>query len=132
MDYEAVPSAPGMTAAVASTATLRFDTGAVGTLTATCKLAGHSTAELKLLGDDLAITIRQDGVLYEEAAPGGVHSRYVKSVNNPIADEDRAFFAAIRAGDPSLLFSSYDDALRTHRLTTSIRALALGGGAAPA
>jgi myo-inositol 2-dehydrogenase / D-chiro-inositol 1-dehydrogenase len=126
MDYEAEPSAPSMTAAVASTATLRFDTGAIGTLTATCKLAGYSTAELKLLGDHLAITIRQDGVLYEEPAPGGVHTRYVTCGNDPIRDEDRAFFAAIRANDPSLLFSTYDDALRTHRLTTSIRSMAAG------
>ncbi|MFN8630086.1 MAG: Gfo/Idh/MocA family oxidoreductase [Chloroflexota bacterium] len=126
MDYEAEPSAPGLTAAVASTATLRFETGAVGTLTAACTLAGHSTAELKLLGDGLAITIRQDGVLYEEPAPGGVHTRYVKCGNDPIRDEDRAFFAAIRAGDASRLFSTYDDALLTHRLTTSIREMAIG------
>ena len=118
---------PGLTAAVTSTALLRFASGATGTLTASCTLAGPSTAELKLIADGLAITVRQDGVLYEEPAPRGVRSRYVKTVNDPFRDEDRAFFDAIRHGDPTRLFSTYEDALQTHRLTCAIRAKAAAG-----
>ena len=123
-DYDTDAMVPGLTAAVTSTAILRFGSGAAGTLTAACTLAGPSVAELKLIGDGLAITVRQDGVLYEEPAPRGVHSRYVKTANDPFRDEDRAFFDAIRHGDPTRLFSTYEDALQTHRLTCAIRAKA--------
>ena len=122
--HDADPQVPGLTVALASTATLRFASGAAGTLTATCTLSGPSTAELKLLADGLAVTVRQDGVLYEEPAPGGVRTRYVKTANDPVRDEDRAFFDAVRHNDPARLFSTYEDALRTHRLTCAIRALA--------
>jgi len=126
-DHDPDPQVPGLTAAVTSTALLRFASGATGTLTASCTLAGPSTAELKLIADGLAITVRQDGVLYEEPAPRGVRSRYVKTVNDPFRDEDRAFFDAIRHGDPTRLFSTYEDALQTHRLTCAIRAKAAAG-----
>jgi predicted dehydrogenase len=125
-----------------STAIVRYDAGQVGTFTATCILGGTSAQEVRLFADDLAITVRQQGVLYEDARTkavtatdgftgsrlwGVTATRYVPTGNDPFRDEDRAFLDAVRHGERSRLVSRYDDALLTHRLTTSIRAMAEGG-----
>lgn len=130
------PDHPGMTVPDVSTAILRYDAGPVGAFTATCILGGTSAQEVRLFADDLAITIRQQGVLYEDARTkavmatdgftgsrlwGVTATRYVPTGNDPFRNEDRAFLDAVRHGDPARLFSSYDDALRTHRLTCAIR-----------
>ena len=130
---------PEMDVPDVSTAIVRYDAGQVGTFTATCILGGTKAQELRLFCDDLAITIRQQGVLYEDARTkavtatdgftgsrlwGVTGTRYVPTGNDPFRDEDRAFLDAVRHNDRSRVISRYDDALRTHRLTTSIRALA--------
>jgi predicted dehydrogenase len=137
------PSAayPEMDVPDVSTAIVRYEAGPVGTFTATCILGGTSAQEVRLFCDDLAITIRQQGVLYEDARTkavtatdgftgsrqwGVTGTRYVPTGNDPFRDEDRAFLDAVRHHDRSRLISRYDDALRTHRLTTSIRSLAEG------
>ena len=140
------PDHPDMTVADVSTAIVRYETGPVGTFTATCILGGTSAQEVRLFADGLAITVRQQGVMYEDARTkavtatdgftgsrqwGVTASRYVPTGNDPFRDEDRAFLDAIRRGDPSRLFSSYADALRTHRLTCAIRAAAAAGSAGP-
>jgi predicted dehydrogenase len=139
------PDDPAMTVPAVSTALLRYDAGPVGAFTATCVLGGTSAQEVRLFADGLAITIRQQGVLYEDARTkavtatdgftgsrlwGVTATRYVPTGNDPFRDEDRAFLDAVRHGDPARLFSSYEDALRTHRLTCAIRDAA--GGFAPA
>lgn len=140
------PDHPDMTVADVSTAIVRFAAGPVGAFTATCILGGTSAQEVRLFADGLAITIRQQGVLYEDARTkavtaidgftgsrlwGVTATRYVPTGNDPFRDENRTFLAAIRHGDPSRLFSSYEDALRTHRLTCAIRAAAAPGSARP-
>ncbi len=136
---------PDMTTPDASTALLRYDAGPVGSFTATCILGGTSAQEVRLFADGLAITVRQQGVLYEDARTkaviatdgftgsrlwGVTATRYVPTGNDPFLDEDRAFLDAIRHGDPGRCISSYGDAVRTHRLTCAIRDAA-GGFAAP-
>ena len=136
------PEHPEMTVPDVSTAIVRYDSGPVGAFTATCILGGTSAQEIRLFADDVAITIRQQGVLYEDARVktvtatdgftgsrlwGVTATRYVPTGNDPFRDEDRAFLDAIRHGDPSRLFSRYDDAVRTHLLTCAIRAAAREG-----
>jgi predicted dehydrogenase len=135
-DLHPHPAHPEMDVPDVSTAIVRYDAGPVGTFTATCILGGTSAQEIRLFADDLAITIRQQGVLYEDARVkavtatdgftgsrlwGVTGTRYVPTGNDPFRDEDRAFLDAVRHGDRSRVISRYDDALRTHRLTTSIR-----------
>lgn len=123
----------------ASTAILRHERGAVSTLSVTWVLGGTSAQELRLFADGLAITIRQQGVLYEDGRLkavtatdgftgsrlwGVTGTRYVPTGNDPFRDENRAFLRAIRTGDPRHLVSGYADALATHRLTTAIRVAA--------
>ena len=143
-DLHPHPDFPEMDVPDVSTAILRYDAGQVGTFTATCILGGTSAQEIRLFADDLAITVRQQGVLYEDAREkavtatdgftgsrlwGVTATRYVPTGNDPFRAENRAFLDAIRHGDASRLFSSYADALRTHRLTCAIRAA--GGGGRP-
>jgi predicted dehydrogenase len=143
-DRHAHPEHPEMTVPDVSTAIVRYDAGPVGAFTATCILGGTSAQEVRVFADGLAITIRQQGVLYEDARTkavtatdgftgsrlwGVTATRYVPTGNDPFRDEDRAFLDAIRHGDPSRLFSRYDDALRTHRLTCAIRDAARDGAA---
>lgn len=135
------PDRPGMTTPDVSTALLRYEAGAAGAFTATCILGGTSAQEVRLFADGLAITIRQQGVLYEDARlkavtaidgfTGSRHwgvtaTRYVPTGNDPFLDENQAFVDAIRHGDPGRCFSSYQDAVRTHRLTCAIRDAAGG------
>ncbi len=142
-DLHPHPDFPDMDVPDVSTAIVRYDAGQVGTFTATCILGGTSAQEVRLFADDLAITVRQQGVLYEDARTkavtatdgftgsrlwGVTASRYVPTGNDPFRDEDRAFLDAVRHGDRSRLFSRYDDALRTHRLTTAIRDAAVSAG----
>ena len=139
------PEHPEMTVPDTSTAILRYDGGPIGAITATCILGGTSAQEVRLFCEGLAITVRQQGVLYEDSRTkavtatdgftgsrlwGVTATRYVPTGNDPFRDEDRAFLDAIRSGDDSRLFSSYADALRTHRLTCAIREAA--GGFLPA
>ena len=127
---------PEMDVADVSAALLRYDAGQTGVFTATCILGGASNQELRLFCEGLAITIRQQGVTYEDGLSkavtatdgftgdrqrGVTATRYVPTGNDPFRDEDRAFVEAIRTGDRSQLFSTYEDALRTHRLTCAIR-----------
>lgn len=135
------PDRPGMTTPDVSTALLRYQGGAVGSFTATCILGGTSAQEVRLFSDGIAITVRQQGVLYEDARSkavialdgftgsrlwGVTATRYVPTGNDPFLDEDRAFLDAIRHGDASRCFSTYADAVRTHRLTCGIREAAGG------
>ena len=135
------PDHPGMTVPDVSTAILRYHAGPVGAFTATCILGGTSAQEIRLFADGLAITIRQQGVLYEDARTkavtatdgftgsrlwGVTATRYVPTGNDPFRAENRAFLDAIRHGDSSRLFSSYEDAVSTHRLTCAIRDAAGG------
>ena len=127
---------PGMDVADVSAALLRYDAGQTGVFTATCILGGTSAQELRLFCDGLAITIRQQGVTYEDGLSkavtttdgftgsrrwGVTATRFIPTGNDPFRDQDRAFVEAIRAGDRSRLFSTYEDAVRTHRLTCAIR-----------
>jgi predicted dehydrogenase len=112
------PEHPTMTVADTSTATLRYDAGALGVFTATCILSAPAARELRLVSDGLEVTIREDGVAY---GGGVVPDRFVPVRNDPFRAEDRAFLDAVRTSDASGLFSTYRDALRTHRLTCAIR-----------
>jgi predicted dehydrogenase len=136
------PEHPDMDVADVSAALLRYESGPTGAFTATCVLGGTSAQELRLFCDGLAITIRQQGVTYEDGLSkavtatdgftgsrhrGVTATRYVPTGNDPFRDEDRAFLDAIRTGDRTRLYCTYEDALRTHHLTCAIRQAASTG-----
>lgn len=96
----------------ATAATLRFDTGAVGTLTSTCLLRWKHAASLVLIGDGVLVevgetetAIKRDNDL-EVVADAGVAKYRV----------DAEFCDAVRRGDPGAVRVPYAEALRTHRI----------------
>lgn len=104
--------------AMATAALLRFDNGAPAVFTATNVLEGPAAVYLQLACDGLLITILRHQVTYDT----GREKRDVPVRNDPIVDENRAFLAAVRAGDQSKVFCTYPDALESHRLCCAIAA----------
>ena len=110
------PNYPDADVADVSTALLQFDAGPVGVFTATCLLAGPAAIHVQLVCEGLLVTITQQSVTFATAR----EQREVRVASDPITVEDRAFIQALRAGDPNLLYSNYQDALRTHHLTFDV------------
>lgn len=115
--YHDLPAYPDADVADVSAALLRFHGNAIGSFTATCALDGPGAIRLRVICDGLLITITEERVIYDS----GNQRREVRIGNDPIFTEDRAFLEAVRQNDPSLLVSSYADALKSHRLACSIR-----------
>jgi predicted dehydrogenase len=117
------PRYPDADVADTSAALVEFPGATVGVFSATCVLAHSASVHLQLMCEGLLITITQQSVTYDT----GAVKREVKIASDPVLIEDRAFLRAVESGDPALLLSSYDDALKTHRLTHAI--LEAGGAA---
>lgn len=107
---------PDMDVAVISAALLLFNQGAKGVFTATCLLGGPAEIHVQLVCDSLFITLTQQGVIFDY----GCEKIEVNNSNNPFQTENLAFIKAIQQNDPTLLYSSYVDALKTHRLTHDV------------
>jgi predicted dehydrogenase len=110
------PHHPDLDVASVSTAALRFASGALGTVTATCLLGASARVELQLMREGELITVTQGAVTYDD----GRERREVRVAGDPVAHEDRAFLEAVRAGDPTAVVCSYADALGTHRLAHDV------------
>jgi myo-inositol 2-dehydrogenase/D-chiro-inositol 1-dehydrogenase len=102
----------------ATAATLRFASGAVGTLAATCVLGWKQRAGLEIYADGLALTITEEKLTVHNG--GGDWGMDVDPDAARIA-VDRAFVEAVRgAGDDVRV--PYAEALRTHAVATAIAA----------
>ncbi|HEX8631262.1 MAG TPA: Gfo/Idh/MocA family oxidoreductase [Catenuloplanes sp.] len=105
----------------ATAATLRFASGAVGTLAATCVLGWKQRAGLEVYADGLALAITEDTLVVRDADG---ERRVTGDPEVARVAVDRAFVDAVRGiGDDVRV--PYAEALRTHRL-----ALAVAGSAA--
>lgn len=114
---------PDSDVAAASAALLRYRAGPVGVFTATCALAGTAEVEVAFFAEGRRVVVDQHGVTIDD----GGEVRLVRRRADPVETEDRAFLAAVRAGDPRGPICSYADALGTHRLAHAIRAAGEGG-----
>ncbi|MFF4879952.1 MULTISPECIES: Gfo/Idh/MocA family protein [unclassified Micromonospora] len=107
-----------------TTATLRFASGAVGTLSAACVLSWKHRAGLEILADGLALSLTEDGLLIRDADG----ERHVPA--DPEAARvavDRAFIDAVRGiGDDVRV--PYAEALGTQRLALAVADSARTGG----
>ena len=104
----------------ASAALLRYDSGAIGSFTATCILSRPSGIYLQFICDGLAITVTQSGAVFDTQ----FEQREVRVRADPFSVEDRAFLEAVRTGDASHLLCNYEDALGTHHLTFDVQEMA--------
>jgi len=98
-----------------NTALLNFD-GVPGVLSTTCLLSGSSDVRLQLICDGLTITITQAQVTYDY----GRERHEFKPRTNAYLNQNRAFIEAVRQRDPSLVYCTYADALKTHHLCMDI------------
>jgi predicted dehydrogenase len=105
---------PGRDSALVDTATaaiLRFDTGAVGTLSSTCLLRWKQAASLALIGDGVAVEVGEAATIIRHDGHEEIVADTVSKVR-----VDAEFCAAVRSGDPSAVRMPYAEALRTHRV----------------
>ncbi len=121
---------PDVDVAAVAAALLRFDSGAIGSFSNT-RLLTSGLIQVVLVSDSLQITIRLRGwpdqewtATFEDGGP----VRVLTNGTNPFVAQDAAFLDAVVASDPSLVFCSYADALKTDRLTRAVVA-ATGVGA---
>jgi myo-inositol 2-dehydrogenase/D-chiro-inositol 1-dehydrogenase len=121
----APPDVDGADVDGATAATLRFASGAVGTLVTTRALSGKHRAGVEVYADDLALWIGEDGLRFRD----GVGERHLAGDADAARTAvDRAFVDAVRGiGDDVRV--PYAEALRTHRLATAIAASAATGRA---
>lgn len=97
-------------------ATVRFASGAVGTLAAACVLGWKHRAGLEILADGLALTLAEDGLTVCDSDGQRHLSADPEAARVAV---DRAFVDAVRGiGDDVRV--PYAEALRTHRLAVAV------------
>ncbi len=111
---------PGLNVDTSSAVLLRFDNGAAGVVSATCLLQGAPEVYVKFICDGLVVTVERNGVIYED----GCERREVRLSGDAVREENLAFLEAVRRNDPSLLYSTYEDALKSHRLCWTAQQMA--------
>jgi predicted dehydrogenase len=98
----------------ATSATLRFASGAVGAMASTCLLNWPHRIGLHLFCEGLAIELSEFEIMIDVGR--GRPTR--RAEGDPFVREDRAFIDAVQ-GQPNRIRAPYTEALKTHRLTTA-------------
>lgn len=118
------PDFPGLDIATASTASLRFASGAVGNMGSTCLLGWNHRVGLHLFGDRLAVELTDQDVMIDVGRGRPVR----RAEGDPVWREDRDFVDAVRGGE-NRIRCPYGEALKTLRVTDAIRRSAETGRA---
>jgi predicted dehydrogenase len=118
------PGTPDADVDGATVANLRFASGAVGTLAATCLLGWKHRAGLEVYADGLAVSLSEDAL----ETRAGTDAPQVWRVDPDAAKRaaDRAFVDAV-IGKADDVRTPYPDALRTHRLACAVARSAAEG-----
>ncbi len=106
---------PGLDVATASTASLRFASGAVGNIGSTCLLRWNHRVGLHVFADGLAMEITDHDLMVDVGR--GRPVRHAEG--DPVWREDRDFIDAVRGGENRIRVP-YGEALKTHRLVMAI------------
>ena len=106
------PAYPHSDVADVSAALVDFAGCIPGVFSATCVLRSQAEVYVKIVCEGTIITITQTDVTFDS----GSTKREFHVVEDPFLVEDKAFIKAIKANNPALLFSGYQDALKTHTL----------------
>ena len=110
------PDFPGLDVATASSATLKFASGAVGNIGSTCLLGWNHRVGLHLFGDRLAIEMTDHDIMVDV----GRGRPYRHADGDPVWRQDRDFIDAVRGGE-NRIRCPYGEALKTLRITDAIR-----------
>lgn len=106
----------------ATAAVVRFESGAVGSFANTRRQATH-TVEISFTGDGPRTTIRRTSPhpgTWEVTVEDGRSVVTLSPGRDPYERQAAAFLDAVEAGDPSAVYSTYGDAVLTHRLTRAV------------
>jgi predicted dehydrogenase len=109
------PQGPG-TIAHASTSTVRFAGGAVGSFSSSCLLTGGYRIALEVLAPGIAMRLTERDLTTLDASG----ERTVAAAVDPILEADRAFVTAVRTGSSDGIAVPYEEALLTHRLACAL------------
>jgi myo-inositol 2-dehydrogenase/D-chiro-inositol 1-dehydrogenase len=107
----------------ATAAGMRFASGAVGTLAATCVLGWKERAGLEVYADGLSLAISETGLVVRD---GGAEETTPSDPDTARVAVDRAFVAAVR-GEADDVRVPYAEALRTHALAVAVAESAATG-----
>jgi len=105
------------------TVTLKLANGSVATISNTCILPAGSHSGLNIYTDAGKLEIGHSGI---KDITAHTTTEY-HNINNPYLKEAQAFLHAIRTGDTSQIRSNYEDAVKTHRITTAANTSAITG-----
>lgn len=120
------PAVPGADVDGVTTATLRFRSGALGTLSTTCLLGWKQRAGLELIAEGLWLSVGEDGLVIREGSGDPAEELVAADPAAARVAVDRAFVDAVRGiGDDVRV--PYAEALRTHRLACALASSAATG-----
>ena len=115
---------------VAATATLRFASGAIGTISSACVLGWRHRVGLHVIAENQVIEFTEHGLDdHELRVVSGDGDHVDRSKEDPIAREDHEFIAALR-GEVAGARVPYAEALRTHAVAWAADRAAQGRAAA--
>lgn len=118
---------PGTDVDEVTAATLRFATGAVGTVSSTCLLKGLHRAGIHLYAQGLALELSETELVVDD---GAGNRAVLPAQGDARPRPDRDFVDAVRGG-PGRIRVPYQEALRTHRLACAITRSAEEGRTVP-
>jgi len=98
-----------------STATLHFDSGALGTIASTCILDWPHRIGLHLFSEAMVIELSEFDLMVDVGQGRPVQ----QAEGDPFIRQDRDFIDAVR-GKPSRIRVPYAEALETHRLVSTV------------
>jgi len=113
---------PGLTVQTATAATLRFASGAVANLAATCLLRWNHRVGLHVFSDALALEITDHDLMVDIGRGRPVR----RAEGDPVWREDRDFVEAVM-GREDRIRCPYPEALETHRVALAISQSAAAG-----
>ncbi len=116
------PDFGGLDVPTVSTASLRFASGAIGNIGATCLLNWSHRVGLHLFGEGLAIELTDHDIMVDVGAGRPVR----RAEGDPVRREDRDFVDAVRGGE-NRIRCPYREALETHRAAIAIAQSAHSG-----
>jgi len=120
------PAVPGADVDGVTTATLRFRSGALGTLSTTCLLGWKQRAGLELIAEGLWLSVGEHGLVIREGSADPVEEAVTADPAAARVAVDRAFIDAVR-GIGNDVRVPYAEALRTHRLACALALSAATG-----
>ena len=117
------PSSPDVDVADSSAAVIRFETGAVGSFANTRKIS-TAVIEIEIVSDGLLTRLSK----HPDRGQGDWHAsfddgtviRAITAECDPYEKQAAAFLDAVEWADPGGVLCTYEDALKTYRLTRAV------------